>query len=103
MKTNKAAGTDGIPVEFYKYCGDILSQPLTTLFNHVMNTSSYPGAWCEGVINPLHKRESPALPENYRKITVTPAIGKIFDHRGEAMYISLIDFQWTCTETKSFQ
>ena len=79
MKTNKAAGTDGIPVELYKYCGDILSQPLTALFNHVMNTSSYPGAWCEGVINPLHKRESPAVPENYRNITVTPAIGKIFD------------------------
>ena len=31
------------------------------------------------MINPLHKRESPAVPENYRKITVTPAIGKIFD------------------------
>ena len=24
-------------------------------------------------------------------------------HRDEAMYISLIDFQWTSTETKSFQ
>ena len=24
-------------------------------------------------------------------------------HRGEAMYISLIDFQWTSTEKKSFQ
>ena len=26
-----------------------------------------------------------------------------FMHRGEVMYISLIDFQWTSTETKSFQ
>ena len=25
------------------------------------------------------------------------------DHRGEAMYISMISFQWTNTETKSFQ
>ena len=24
-------------------------------------------------------------------------------HRDEAMYISMIDFQWTSTETKSFQ
>ena len=79
MKTNKAAGTDGIPVEFYKHCGGIVSQPLTALFNHVMNTSSYRGAWCEGVINPLHKRESPSVPENYRKITITPVIGKIFN------------------------
>ena len=30
-------------------------------------------------MNPLHKRQSPAVPENYRKITVSPAIGKIFD------------------------
>ena len=28
---------------------------------------------------------------------------KFWFHRGEAMYISLIDFQQTSTETKSFQ
>ena len=49
------------------------------LFNHVLNTRSYPSTWCEGLINPLHKQESPTLPDNYRKITITPAIGKIFD------------------------
>ena len=76
MKTNKAAGT---PVEFYKYCGYIFSQLLTALFNNVMNTSSYPGAWCEGGISHLHKRDFPAVPENYRKITATTAIDKIFD------------------------
>ena len=79
MKANKAAGTDGIPSEFYKYTGDILDHPLTALFNHVLNTGSYPDTWCEGLINPLHKRESPILPDNYRKITITPAIGKLFD------------------------
>ena len=26
----------------------------------------------------------------------------IIYHRGEAMYISMIDFQWTSTETKNF-
>ena len=79
MKANKAAGTDGIPSEFYKYTGDILDHPLTALFNHVLNTGLYPDTWCEGLINPLHKRESPTLPDNYRKITITPAIGKLFD------------------------
>ena len=79
MEANKAAGTDGIPSEFYKYTGDILDHPLTALFNHVLNTGSYPDTWCEGLINPLHKRESPILPDNYRKITITPAIGKLFD------------------------
>ena len=49
MKTNKAAGTDGIPVEFYRYCRDFLSQPSTALFN----------PWGEGVMNPLHKPRRP--------------------------------------------
>ena len=79
MKANKAAGTDGIPSEFYKYASGILDQPLTALFNHVLNTGLYPRTWCEGLINPLHKRDSQTLPGNYRKITITPAIGKLFD------------------------
>ena len=30
-------------------------------------------------------------------------LNKSLFHRGEAMYMSLIDFQWTSTETKNFQ
>ena len=79
VKANKAAGADGISAEFYKCAGDILALPLTALFNHVMLTGLYPNTWCAGLINPLHKKDSPFLPDNYRKITITPAIGKIFD------------------------
>ena len=79
MKVNKAAGTDGIPSEFYKYTCNTLDQPWTALFNNVLKTGSYSSTWCEGLINPLHKRDSPTLPDNYRKITITPAIGKLFD------------------------
>ena len=79
MKVNKAAGTDGIPSEFYKYTCNILDQPLTALFNNVLDTGSYLSTWCVGLINPLHKPDSPTLPDNYRKITITPAIGKLFD------------------------
>ena len=65
MKVIKAAGTDGIPSEFYKYTCNILDQPLTALFNIVLDIGSYPSTWCEGLINPLHKRDSPTLPDNY--------------------------------------
>ena len=79
IKANKAAGADGIWAKFYKCAGDILALPLTALFNHVMLTGLYPNTWCAGLMNPLHKRDSPFLPDNCRKITITPAIGKIFD------------------------
>ena len=57
----------------------ILDKPLTVLFNHVLITRSYPSTWCDALINPLLKQESPTLPDNYRKMTITPAIGTIFD------------------------
>ena len=58
-KIHKAAGTDGVPSEFYKYARDVLEQPQTALFNHSLDSGSYPSAWCEDLINPLHKLESP--------------------------------------------
>ena len=79
MKVYKAPGTDGIPSEFHKYSHGIFDKPLTVLFNHVLNTRSYPNTWCEALINPLHKQESPTLPDNNRKMTIAPAIGTVFD------------------------
>ena len=79
LKSNKAAGSDGIPSEFYKHAGGNLDAPLTALFNHKFDCGFYPDKWYEGIINPLYRWESPNLPENYRKISVTPSFGKILD------------------------
>ena len=38
-----------------------------------------PGRMVRGIINPIHKKDDKINPENCRKITVTPAIGKIFE------------------------
>ena len=78
-KNNKAAGIDSIPVEFYKYGGDELVNTMLVLFNYLLEKGCYPDEWCEGIINPIHKEDDKMNPENYRKITVTPAIGKIFE------------------------
>ena len=75
IKANKSAVADGISAEFYNCAGDILAQPLTALFNHVMLTVLYYDTRCAGLINPLQNRDSPSLPDNYRKIIITPVIG----------------------------
>ena len=78
-KNNKAAGIDGIPVEFYRYGGDELQNTLLVLFNYLFEKGCYPEEWCEGIINPIHKIEDKINPEHYRKVTVTPAIGKLYE------------------------
>ena len=79
LKANKAAGSDSISAEFYKYNGGILVEPLSILFNRILEKGDYPCAWCEGLINPLWKQESRCDPKNYRKIIIVSASGKFFE------------------------
>ena len=78
-KNNKASGNDSIPAEFYKYADGHLDESLAVLFNHIFDNGSYPDKWCLGMINPIHKQKEKTAPKNYRKITLLPAIGKIFE------------------------
>ena len=78
-KNKKAVGSDGIASEFLKFSNGHLNGPLTALFNHILNSGEYPDQWSEGFINPIHKKESKSQPGNYRKVTVLPALGKLFD------------------------
>lgn len=79
LKNSKAAGLDGIPSEFYKYAKEQLVTPFCATFNHIFNNGDYPTQWAEGLINALHKKGDPSNPDNYRKITINVAMGKIFE------------------------
>ena len=78
-KNKKAAGSDGLVSEFFKYSNGHIDGPLSALFNYILNSGEYPDQWSDGFINPIHKKKSKTDPENYRKVTVLPAIGKLFD------------------------
>ena len=79
LKAGKATGIDGIPIEFYKHASHILVTPLCSWFNYVLSKGEYPSGWSEGIISPIHKKGSTTDTSNYRKVTVMPSIGKIFD------------------------
>ena len=78
-KPGKACGVDGIPSECLLYAADNLDSPLMALFNYVFDNGEYPDEWAEGIINPIHKTGPFIQPDNYRKITVLNALGKLFE------------------------
>ena len=78
-KNKKACGSDGIPAEIFKYSDGILQDAVLALFNYIFDSGIYPDAWSTGTINPIYKQKEKGLPENYRKITLLPAISKIFE------------------------
>ena len=78
-KNNKSGGCDGISAEFFKHSNGALQNSLCALFNHVFNAGEYPEIWATGQIAPIHKKNAANDANNYRKISLLPALGKTFE------------------------
>ena len=79
LKNRKAAGADGISGEFLKHVSDDMAPMLYTLYNSILEKGEWPTKWAEGIITPVHKKACINKPDNYRKITVMPALGKVLE------------------------
>ena len=79
LKCKTAAGIDGIPAEFYKHGSNELLPALVLLFNTIIANGEYPSSWATGIIHHVHKKAAHNVPDNYRKVTVMPCIGKLFE------------------------
>lgn len=65
--------------EMIKYGQIVFSPLLLKVFNTIFTSGLYPKLWSKGYITPLHKKGSVYDPSNYRGITITDAIGKLFN------------------------
>jgi hypothetical protein len=78
ISRNKAPGNDGIPNEVWKALPDINKIQLLNTFNCLFETNDFPDNWAEIVICPLFKKNDPALPENYRPISLANTVLKLY-------------------------
>jgi hypothetical protein len=79
LKNGKSAGHDLIKNEMIKYGQDSLIKPLHKIFNLVLNSGYYPHEWSKGRIVSIHKNGDPTLASNYRGITISSVLGKLFN------------------------
>lgn len=77
LKCHKAAGIDGIKAEFLLDAEDLLTLPLTACFTQML-TGRVPQSWDSGVIHSIYKSDDSNDPNNYRGITVTSVLAKLF-------------------------
>ena len=78
LKPGKAPGTDSISSELIKAASPFIIDLLIKMFNHVLASGHYPTSWLLGLITPIHKKGSVLETDNYRGITVTSSLGKVF-------------------------
>ena len=79
LKQGKSPGLDHISNNMLK-CGQLVLLPcIHKLFNNCLTHGIYPKTWTSGYITPIHKNGDTSDPNNYRGITVTNALGKLFN------------------------
>jgi len=65
----------------FKSAYNIISPLLLKLYNNVFSSGNYPSAWGEVIITPVLKGGSPDDCKNYRGITLTNIITKVYSQQ----------------------
>ena len=79
MNANKAQGPDGIHGHILKNCASALAYPLSLIYKTSYNTGSIPREWKSANVVPVHKKGAKSSAENYRPISLTCLVMKIFE------------------------
>ena len=79
LDVNKAKGSDLIGNRILKECSDVLSLPLTILFNSSLDNGIFPTDWKKADVCPVFKKDNPQLISNYRPISLLSPTSKILE------------------------
>lgn len=79
VSTNTAAGEDGIPGRVLKLISPLIASPVCHLFNTSIKSNLFPSSWKKSIITPLFKSGDPQNASNYRPVSVTNILSRIFE------------------------
>ena len=78
IKRNKSSGPDGIIGEFLKTYNDDMLNFFVNFFNCLFDKGIYPDNWTESVLLPLYKKGDINSPGNYRGISLSDILSKLY-------------------------
>lgn len=78
LKNGKSPGIDGITYEMIKSASPKMVKLITKLFNNILCYSIFPTQWKEGYIVPIPKQGDKYDPDNYRGLTLSSCLCKLF-------------------------
>ena len=91
LKPGKSTSNDLIANEMLKNGGALILKPLEKLFNFIFNSGNFPKNWNESFLVLLHKKGCKTNPNNYRGISITSNLGKLFNRVIHGRILSFIN------------
>lgn len=79
LKRTKSSGLDDLPPGMLKDAAIYIAEPLTYIINLSLTTGMIPTSWKEAKVLPVFKSGSSLVMDNYRPISVLPAVSKILE------------------------
>ena len=89
LKPKKSSGLDGIDNLLIKELRDIISEPLTSIFNNSLTEGLFPSRMKISKVVPLHKANNKDETTNYRPISLLLTVSKILE---KVMYVRVYKF-----------
>ena len=90
INPNKSRGRDYIGGLIIKNCFQSISLPLSMLFNIIYRTGIIPAEWKIANIVPVHIKGDKNFINNYRPISLTGIISKVFENVSEMNYFPIV-------------
>ena len=91
MPNHSAPGPDKFPSILLKQCKNELATPLYILWRKSLDTGQVPKILKQQSIVPIYKKGSKAKPENYRPVSLTSHILKLFERVLRAKIVEFIE------------
>lgn len=89
LKNTNSVGYDELSSKILKSCARYICKPLSFIINLSFVEGRFPNSLKVAIVKPIYKKGDEKELNNYRPITLTPVISKIFER---AMYARLINF-----------
>ena len=79
IPSSKVTCVDGVSARILKIAAPAIASSLAKLINICIASDTFPTAWKQAKVTPIHKQKSKSDKNNYRPISVLPVLSKIFE------------------------